>query len=208
MFKLIALLILIFISMNGFSISKIYLIRHAEVKIENIGWCNSQMASNYKKLYNNTSIQKFNSEIVLGKIENHKTIDTIFCSSQLRAIETAKMLFDKQVKITVTDNLREFDYSVLKWSIIKLPIKIWLTFSLIAWVVGNDKEVDFSYKQKKQNLKNYSEEIIAYAERHGISVVIAHGMLNRELTKILKNKGWKFENKEGYGNLSVNCLIK
>jgi hypothetical protein len=37
---------------------------------------------------------------------------------------------------------------------------------------------------------------------------VAHGMVNRELVKILKNHGWEYcENgKDGYGNLSVNCF--
>lgn len=208
MFKLIVFNILTFISMNVSGVSKIYLIRHAEVKIENPGWCNSNEASNYKKLYNATSIQGFNRKSVLHKIEKFETIDSIFSSPQLRAIETARLLFNNQVKLIINDNLREFDYPVLKWPVIKLPIKVWLSLSLITWMLGNKDDVKLSYTQKKRNLEIFSDEIINFAEINGVSVVIAHGMLNRELAKILKNKGWDFKDKEGYRNLSVNCLVK
>ena len=208
MFNIFLFNILILLSLNVFASSKIYLIRHAKVQIENPGWCSSQIASHNKDVYNSTSVQVFNPDEVLSKIDFPATIDTVFCSPQLRAIETAELLFDKNVMLKINDNLMELDYPVLEWSIIKLPVKAWLTISFIAWIAGNNKNEKLSYKKKKQNLETYSNELITYAETHGASVVIAHGMLNRELIKILKKKGWKFEHKDGFGNLSVNCLVK
>jgi broad specificity phosphatase PhoE len=75
-------------------------------------------------------------------------------------------------------------------------------------MAGNNQEENPTYRQRKQDLEIYSNEIITYAETHGNSVVVAHGVVNRELIKILKKKGWKFEHRDGYGNLSVNCLVK
>ncbi len=63
-----------------------------------------------------------------------------------------------------------------------------------------------TYRQRKQSLENYSEEVIDFAGRNGKCVIVAHGVVNRELIRILMKKGWEYEDKEGYKNLSVNCL--
>ncbi|RLD61114.1 MAG: hypothetical protein DRJ01_08485 [Bacteroidetes bacterium] len=75
-------------------------------------------------------------------------------------------------------------------------------------MIGKSIHKKSSYRQRKEDLKIFAGELIEYAERNGKSVVVAHGMLNRELIRILKKQGWKFENKDGLGNLSVNCLVK
>ena len=83
-----------------------------------------------------------------------------------------------------------------------------LTASMIFWMAGNNNDTLPAYRQRKHSLEKYSEEIIKYAERHGECVIVAHGVVNRELIRILKRKGWKFDQKEGNGNLAVNCLKK
>lgn len=87
-----------------------------------------------------------------------------------------------------------------------MPVRAWLTASLIFWMAGNDTDSLPGYRERKQNLEKYSSELIAYAERNGEAIVVAHGVINRELIRILKKKGWKHYQKEGYGNLSVNSL--
>lgn len=199
---------LFFLSVNIFASSRIYLIRHAAVQINNPGWCNTQTAHNYREQYNINSVQVYDAERVLNKIDHPETIDTIFCSPQLRAVQTAILLFNNQVSLNINENLMELDYPVIQFPLIKLPVKAWLTISLISWMAGNNQDKKPTYRQRKQSLENYSNELIIYAETYGKSIVIAHGMVNRELIKILKKKGWKFENRDGYGNLSVNCLVK
>jgi len=206
-FFLLSTFILIFLSVNVFGSSKIYLIRHAFVPTENPGWCSAQRAYEYKLVYNNTSVLVFDPDKVLSKIDRLETIDTVFCSPQLRAIQTAELLFDKKVNLKININLMELDYPVIQWPLIRLPVRVWLTTSLISWMAGNNQDDKPTYKYRKQSLENYSTELINYAEAHGNAVVIAHGVVNRELIKILKKKGWKFENRDGYKNLSVNCLV-
>jgi len=210
MFKFfyINLFLLIILSINVFASSKIYLIRHAIVQIENPGWCNTQTTYTYKDDYNKYSVEVFEQEIVLKKIEHPETIDTVFCSPQLRAIQTANLLFDKQVILRINKNLKELQYTIISFPVLKLPVRIWQAISLISWMASNNQEEYPTYRQRKQDLEIYSNEIITYAETHGKSVVVAHGVVNRELIKILKKKGWKFEHRDGYGNLSVNCLVK
>ncbi len=187
---------------------KIYIIRHAAVQIEKPGWGSSEKAFQYKLEYNTTSVEDFNPVNVLNKIDDYETIDTVYCSPQLRAIQTANILFEDQVILNINDNLMELQYPVVQWSVIKLPVRVWLTSSLIFWMAGNNRDSIPSYKERKQSLEDYSEEIIDYAERNGKSIIVAHGVVNSELIKILKLKGWKFEDKEGYKNLAVNCLVR
>ncbi len=202
------LIILIFISLNVFGGSKIYLIRHAAVEINKPGWVNAKKAHIYKEEYNHSDIQIFDPEMVLNKIENYKEIDTVFCSPQMRAIQTAEILFQNQANLKIDKHLMELDYPVSKLRLIKLPINVWLTMSRISWMIGNRVSKKPSYNDRKENLEIFVEEIIDYAEKNGKSVVVAHGMVNRELIRILKKKGWNYELKEGLGNLSVNCLVK
>ena len=205
---LIVPLILIFLSDNVFASSKIYLIRHATVPMENPGWCSTQIAFKYKLTYNTTSVQIFDPDVVLRKIDHPETIDSVFCSPKLRAIQTANLLFGNQVKLNINENLMELDYPVIQLPLIKLPVKVWLTASLISWMAGNSHNEKPTYKQRKQDLENYSNELITFAETHEKTAVVAHGVVNRELIRILKRKGWKIVNRDGNGNLSVNCLIK
>lgn len=188
--------------------SKIYLIRHAPVLIENPGWCSAERAKNYKEQYAQNSIHKFDPNDILNEIDHPENIDTVFCSPLLRAIQTADLIFDQQVFLRISENLTELDYPVIQPSRLRLPAKVWLTTSWLLWMAGNNNSEKLSYKERKEDLENYSNELITYAERHGKTVVIAHGFVNRELIIILKKKGWKFEKRDGYKNLSVNCLVK
>ncbi|NOZ47708.1 MAG: histidine phosphatase family protein [Chlorobi bacterium] len=201
-------LLFILLSVDAFAISKIYLIRHATVEIENPGWCNTKCIHNYKEQYNKNCIQDFDPEIVLKKIDHPETIDTVFCSPQLRAVQTATWLFNNRVNLKTNENLMELDYPVIQLPLIIVPVKIWQAISLISWMAGSNQNDKPTYKQRKQKLEDFSKEIIDYAETYGKSVIVAHGVVNRELIKILKKEGWEFEHRDGYKNLSVNCMVK
>ena len=201
-------LLFILISFHAFADSKIYLIRHASVDIKKPGWCNAKVAQAFKYDYNHADIQMFDPELVFAKIDHPEEIDTVFCSPQWRAMQTADMLFNMQVIRRIDTNLMEFDYPVSNIPLIRLPVKAWLAMSRISWMLGNSISKKPTYRQRKEDLEIFVDELIEYAKKNGKTVVVAHGMLNRELMRILKKKGWEFENNDGLGNLSVNCLVK
>ncbi|MCA1758208.1 MAG: histidine phosphatase family protein, partial [Bacteroidales bacterium] len=64
------------------------------------------------------------------------------------------------------------------------------------------------YKDRLEELNVFADELIKFAHQNEFAVVVAHGMVNRELIKLLKRRGWEYcENgQDRYGNLSVNCL--
>lgn len=184
----------------------IYIIRHAEVDTRVRGWCSSKEANGFRIRYNKADIREFDPESVLKKIKNPDEADTVFCSPQQRAIQTAHKLFTDSVILNINDNLMEFQYPVVKWPLVRMPARAWLTISLILWMAGNDNETLPGYRERKKDLESYSIELIEHAERNGKCIVVAHGVVNRELIRILRRKGWKYDRKEGYGNLSVNSL--
>lgn len=200
--------ILISLPQNVSAGPKIYIIRHAEVDIEKPGWCSSKKAYIYREDYNKAPIRYFDPKVTLIKIDNPEEVDTVFCSPQLRAIQTALILFNNSVILNINDNLMELQYPVIKWPVIRMPARVWTSISLLIWMAGIKNDTIPTYRQRKKSLEIYSEEIIDFAERHGKCIIVAHGVVNREVIRILKKKGWKFEDEGGYGNLSVNCLKK
>lgn len=208
-FQYIVLLLLIILpEMKTFANPKIYLIRHAEVDLGKPGWGTSKNSAQYKEAYNFAGIEAFNPEEVLQKIKNYENLDTVFCSPQKRAQETALMLFSENVILKTDSVLAELDYPVVKVPVIQFPVKGWLFVSRITWMAGINRGEITGYKERLDELNTFSDELIKFAHRNDQAVVVAHGMVNRELVKLLKDNGWQFcENgKDGYGNLSVNCL--
>jgi broad specificity phosphatase PhoE len=208
-FQHIVLLMLIILpEMTTFANPKIYLIRHAEVDLGKPGWGTSKQSAEYKEAYNFAGIEAFNPVEVLRKIKNYEKLDTVFCSPQKRALETAFILFNKNVAIRTDSLLAELDYPVMKVPVIQFPVKGWLFVSRVTWMAGLNRGKKTGYQYRLNELNTFSDELIKFAYRNGQAVVVAHGMVNRELVKILKKHGWEYcENgKDGYGNLSVNCL--
>ena len=207
-FRIFIIFSLLSLSANAIAGPRIYIIRHAEVDIESPGWGSSKEAFNFKEQYNKAPIRNFAPEPTLKKINNSENIDTIFCSPQMRAVQTAHILFGNKVILNINENLMELQYPVIKCRVIRMPVRVWLTASMIFWMAGTNNDSLPSYRQRKHGLEKYSEEIIKYSERHDEIVIVAHGVVNKELIRILKKKGWKSDQKDGFGNLSVNCLMK
>jgi len=188
--------------------SKIYLIRHAKVDIKNPGWGNSKATHLYKKQYNRSPIRKFKVNEIKEKIENFETVDTVFCSPLKRATETASIIFGKDAVIKTDSVLAELDYPVIKFPAVQLPVKVWLLISRVTWMMGTNGKGKENYQRRKKELRVYSQKLMEYASTHEITIVVAHGMVNRELKMILKEQGWKPGNHYDFSTLSVNYFEK
>jgi broad specificity phosphatase PhoE len=204
----VLLFLIILSEITVFANPKIYLIRHAAVDLQKPGWGTSKNSAEYKEAYNFTGIEAFNPEEVLQKIENHGRLDSVFCSPQSRALETAEMLFGANMVLQTDSVLAELDYPVVQIPVLQLPVKGWLFVSRVSWMAGINRGEKIRYRDRLEELNVFTDDMVKYAHRNGLAVVVAHGMLNRELLKILKTRGWEFckYGKDGYGNLSVNCL--
>lgn len=209
-FKFMVLLHMIICVGTANSTPKIYLIRHAAVDLKKPGWGTSKNSAKYKETYNFAGIETFSPDDVLKKIENYENLDTVFCSPLPRAMETAELLFDGNAVLKIDSILTELDYPVLQVPVLQLPVKGWLLISRIAWMTGINRGEKSSYWERIDELNAFLNELTDFAYRNGQALVIAHGMVNHELIKILKHRGWQYcENgKDGFGNLSVNCMEK
>ena len=205
---IVLLLLIILPEMTTFANPKIYLIRHAAVDLGKPGWGTSKNSAQYKEAYNFAGIETFNPQEILQKIKNYENLDTVFCSPQHRAQETALILFDENVVLKTDNVMSELDYPVVKVPVIQFPVKGWLFISRVTWMAGLNRGEKIGYKDRQGELNTFSDELIKFAHRNEMAIVVAHGMLNRELVKILKDRGWEYcENgKDGYGNLSVHCF--
>jgi hypothetical protein len=112
-FYCIVLLLLVFAGKTAFANPTINLIRHAAVDLQTPGWGTSKNSAQYKEAYNIAGIEAFNPDKVLRKIENQEKLDTVFCSPQHRALETAWMLFGENRLLKTDSVLAELDYPVL-----------------------------------------------------------------------------------------------
>jgi broad specificity phosphatase PhoE len=202
-------LLFVFTGKNTFANPKIYLIRHAAVDLKKPGWGTSKQSAEYKEAYNIAGIERFNPEEVLHRIKNHETLDTVFCSPQPRAQETALMLFGENVVLKTDNVLTELDYPVVHVPVIQLPVKGWLFVSRVTWMAGINRGKKTSYRDRLEELNTFSDKLVKFAQKEGIAVVMAHGIVNRELVKILRDCGWRYceSGKDGFGNLSVKCLV-
>lgn len=203
----------LWIFMSGYSAtglfaqSEIYLIRHAQVDLDTPGWINYKAAIAHKQTYNQSPIMAFDADEVLAKIDHNNTIDTVFVSPQPRARETATQIFGNQVYYRVEPRLKELEYPVVRIPVIILPTAVWLGISRGTWMLGLNNRQLPTLKEEMQELGIVADELIAFAERNQRTVVVAHGMVNRQLKKILKRKGWRVAENEGHRNLAVNKLV-
>jgi broad specificity phosphatase PhoE len=139
----------------------------------------------------------------LQKIKNYENLDTVFCSPQKRALETAFKLFEENAVLRTDSVLAELDYPVVKVPVIQFPVKGWLFVSRVTWMAGLNRGKKTGYGERREELNAFADELLRFAYKNELAVVVAHGMVNRELVKNLKDRGWEYC---GNGNLSVNCL--
>ncbi|MDP3445301.1 MAG: hypothetical protein Q8T08_20775, partial [Ignavibacteria bacterium] len=100
------------------------------------------------------------------------------------------------------------DYPVVKFPAVQLPVKVWLLISRGTWMMGINGKEKKNYQCRKKELRVYSQKLMEYTSTHEITIVVAHGMVNRELKKILKEQGWKLGNHYDFSTLSVNYFEK
>lgn len=187
--------------------SEIYLIRHAQVDLDTPGWISYKTAIAHKQTYNQSPIVDFDADEVLAKIDHADDIDTIFVSPQARARQTATQLFGNRVHYRVEPRLKELDYPVVRIPALVLPTAVWLGLSRATWMMGLNNQQTPTLKEEMQELKIVADELVAFAGRNQRTVVVAHGMVNRQLKKILKRRGWRVTENEGHKNLAVNKLV-
>ena len=188
------------------SVKRIYLIRHAKPDVAKKFMCTAQMAQDYVRAYNQVSIIPFDSSLVKVELE---ASTPIYCSSLVRAQQTAEAIFDSTFTIVSYPLFREFETKIVRApNAYKLPLIVWQSISRLTWIVGLNQHGIESYREAKTRADVASQELMKLAEENQTVVLVAHGMLNRALAKRLQKAGWKVLQKQGHINIGATVLEK
>jgi len=203
--KIFSILFLLLVSSKLFA-QEVILIRHAKVFLEEEGWMGAKKAAKYRALYDTAPIYQFLPDTVLTKLPARKT-DTVYVSGLARSIATGWKLFGDSVNLVSMDLLNEFELHVVRLPLI-LPFKGWTAVSRSLWVLGLNQRNTESFKEGKKRANtvvDFIEEKTLYREQ---VIIVAHGFLNRTVTKEMKKRGWRIMENRGQKNLGATIFRK
>ncbi len=187
---------------------RIYLLRHAEVSIEQPVWGKAEKVREYKKQYNLAPVKQEIPGELRAIADSLSAISKIYTSNLPRSKQTARLLFGDSAIIETDSRLNEIEYPVLNNKLVKIPVKFWLSLSRGLWMLNlNNKETN-SLKDEKDKISKLARELTLTSEKEENVFIVGHGFFNRMMLKELKKTGWRVERFDGYKNLSLNCLVK
>ncbi len=191
---------------QGQKMLQIYLVRHAKPDINKPFFSNTKKTANYVNNYNSVEIQSFDTGTISLQLNNTHVIQ---CSPLRRAQETAKNIFKNDFTYKTDSVYREFETRIIKApNFIFLPTSFWQALSRLCWILGTNKKGIESHRQALQRASIAASKLIANTKKEETSILIAHGMLNRSIKKILHKKGWTVIQNNGKENLGATILVK
>jgi len=167
----------------------IILMRHAEVIMDNKPIYAQEMAS-------------FITAYDEGKI--HKDVpmdlpvsDIYVCSALKRSVESLKLMGYEPQMIDKVFNEAQLPYADMKS--FKLSAKIWAPLFRIAWLFGYSNHSE-SYSDAKKRAVSAAEILMQYDDGNKKVMLMGHGVMNRLILKVLKNRRYTVSKKTGSGN--------
>ena len=175
--------------------SKIILLRHAKVLMEN----ETIYASDMKYF-----IEAYNSaEIRNSKPDRLPKADIYLCSGLKRSQDSLALLEYKPELIDNSFNEAELPYA--DWRGLKIPAKIWAIIFRIAWIFGYSKHSE-SYKEAKERAKVATDKLLYFANSKKDVMLLGHVVMNRIITKELIHRGYRVVEKTGRGNWGYSVM--
>ncbi|MCW3785465.1 histidine phosphatase family protein [Plebeiibacterium sediminum] len=185
---------------------QIYLIRHAKPDIQKKKFYSRKQAEKYLYDYNHVPIQKFDTGLIKVNLDKDHTV---YCSALRRSIETAHTIFKDNYPIISDSIFNEFENKIIKSpGFIRQPLLCWQILSRGTWALGRKPSGIESHKKAKERASYAASKLIDIANKEETAILVAHGMLNRAITKNLKLIGWKTIQSNGQKNLGATILIK
>lgn len=158
---------------------KIGLVRHFKVMDDSKNlWMTSSEFNNWVEYYDQCDLKAAEG------VEEHDW-EACYSSDQLRALKTAKQLFDG--KIQITELLREIGIHAYMQKPIKLHRSMWLIFSRLGWLFNHRSQ------EAKRHTLLRAQRIINEIEQsqHSSILVVSHGAFMTVLRDELKRRGYK-----------------
>lgn len=156
---------------------KIVLIRHFKVDFKWRSFYNSSGYEKACKYYNNAYTIKTSGHII--------TSDTIFSSTLPRAIETAKIIFNRAPDI-ITGTLNEIPIRPFINIQMSLPKIIWDIIGRLQWRF-NSKTQPESYCESKSRINNFIYDVLAHNKD---CYIVAHGWTMKLIIENLRKNGF------------------
>ena len=156
---------------------KIILIRHFKV---NYKW---------KLFYNSLGYEKacegYDKAHVLNAGLSLKINYEIFASTMIRAIETTRLIFNKDPDFT-EQSLCEVPMKPFMVASIRLPKFVWDIMGRVQWRLGNKRQPE-SYVQSKLRVNSFAHWCIS---QNKSCIVVCHGWIIKLMIKELKRIGF------------------
>lgn len=184
---------------------QIILLRHGEPALHKKGWKTRKEALAFVKAYDSVGIY---TPAFTPIILYEGDLTVIHTSSINRSIETATKVCTRADLQRPDSLFREFERKIFSFPNLKLPLKWWLTTSRVLWFMGLNKKGIERFSEAKARAKRGAQFLEQDALKQGKTLLVAHGLLNRYLTKYLKKRGWKLMYDGGHGYLSQQLLVK
>lgn len=189
-------------ALKGFN--QIILIRHGEPDLPFEKWSTRKKALEYTTRYDTVGVLPLTGR---GLSLQDNPLKHVYSSPTPRALHTAQILFKDGTRIIEDFRFREFERKIFwfpNWNIF-LPLKFWITFSRVLWLIGfNSKGIE-SRADAYRRAKNNALFLMRDAAQYGATALVAHGFHNKVLGDFLKKKGWTVVHKGGnaYGAINV-----
>lgn len=185
------------------SLQQIIVIRHGEPALDKKGWKTREEAIRYTEMYDSVGVFDFTKKPICFRINEP---DTVYTSLLPRAINTAEKTFDHPIKSKKLFN--EFERKVINFPDIYLPRQFWSVSTRLVWMMGfNDKGIE-SFSEAKKRSRDAAVFLDNDAQKHGKTVLFAHGFLNKYIRRYLKKMGYKVIDMDGQKYLGAYYFYK
>lgn len=187
-------------------IRQIALVRHGEPDLEKEGLFDYEGAKEYIKNYDSVGIVVPDEPFFM--VEDDEDI-AFYTSTLNRAKSTAEYLFGPDRNFVESEDFREFERSLGNRTIKRgLPLRYWTVSTRIEWMLGINREGVESFQEAKKRALAGAEKLDEVSENHPKVVLVAHGFLNRYLSKYLQDMGWEVVRDGGKNYFATTILAK
>jgi len=185
--------------------SKIILLRHGEVDIQNYKKIPASQFGKWVNEYNNSNIKsEFKSKNEIKILFNEA--DALICSNLKRSIQSVE-IFNK-IPFEINELFNEAELPYLNLNLLKLNPKVWLIIFRILWFFGYSKNCE-SFKMTKQRAKIATKNLIKFSKQNKTLILVGHGIMNKLIQKELILLNWNetksmTNNNWSYGVFELN----
>lgn len=191
---------------DSLELKQIALIRHGEPDLNKVGRFSYEDAKQYIKDYDSVGIMLPDEPFFMVEDEE----DILFYTSTLpRAQSTAQYLFGPGREIVESADFREFERSLGNRRFkMRLPLRYWTLTARIEWLLGINREGVESFQEAKARARLGAEKLNSLSEKNPKIVLVAHGFLNRYISKYLQEMGWEVVRDGGSNYFATTILAK